>query len=148
MYEYPDPGSGKFLLVESEIWENLACGIWNPGFWNPVYRSMNSESPALTITIRNPTSIDKNRNPVPGIRNPRHGIQNQDCLELPQKPITLERATPILHLCRLYHGVLTDRFIFRHISEHYFSLKWNLRSVYKPIQSTRYQNRKLNVSQR
>ena len=27
--------SGKFMLVESEIWESFACGIWNLGLWNP-----------------------------------------------------------------------------------------------------------------
>lgn len=29
-------GSGKVLLVESEIWENIACKIWNPGLTNGI----------------------------------------------------------------------------------------------------------------
>ena len=37
-----------------------------------------------------------------------------------------ERATPILGLC---HSVFTDRFIFRHILEHFFLQKWKLRFV-------------------
>ena len=35
--------SGKCLLVGSRIRENFACGIWNPGHWNPKCSSRNSE---------------------------------------------------------------------------------------------------------
>ena len=38
------PESGAFLLVESEIRGNSACGIRNPGLWNLEYSSRNSES--------------------------------------------------------------------------------------------------------
>ena len=53
-----------------------------------------------------------------------------------------ERATPILGL---WHGVFTDRFIFRHILEQFFPRKWNLRHVYERIQIIRYQKGKRNV---
>ena len=36
--------SGTFLLMESGIRENFACGIRNPGVWNPEYSSTNPES--------------------------------------------------------------------------------------------------------
>ena len=45
-----------------------------------------------------------------------------------------ESASPILLLC---HGVFTDRFILRRILEHFFPRKWNLRSVYEQIRSTK-----------
>ena len=38
------PESGKFLLVEPEIWENLTRGTWNAGLWNPEFSSRNPES--------------------------------------------------------------------------------------------------------
>ena len=56
-----------------------------------------------------------------------------------------ERVTPILSPC---HGVFTDRFIFRHISRHFFPRKWSLHHVYERIQSIRYQKGKLNVIKR
>ena len=43
---------------------NFCCGIRYPGLWNPEYSLKK---------IWNPT---KDWNPVAGIRNPRHGIQN------------------------------------------------------------------------
>ena len=49
--------SDKFLLVESGI-RDTALRI------------------QLTIGIQNPSSIDKDWNPVTGIRNPQRGIQN------------------------------------------------------------------------
>ena len=27
---------GKFLAWNTESGKNIACGIWNPGLWNPV----------------------------------------------------------------------------------------------------------------
>ena len=66
------PETVKFLLVESRT---LDFGIRN--IWNPEYSSRNPESGIiLTIGIQNPSSTDKDWNPVPGIRNPRRGIQN------------------------------------------------------------------------
>ena len=56
------PESGKILLMEFGI---LGCGV----------QVKESEIP-LTIGIHNPSSTDKYWNPVPGIRNPQHGIQN------------------------------------------------------------------------
>ena len=58
-----NPGSGKFLLVESGIGEIFACGIRNAaqGIQDPT-------------TDWNPSSTDKDWNPVPGIHNPRRGI--------------------------------------------------------------------------
>ena len=51
-------------------------GIWNPGFWNPEYSSDKESGIPRTIEIQNPSSTDKDWNPVPGIRNPRLGVQN------------------------------------------------------------------------
>ena len=50
---------GEFLHVESGIWENLTCGIRNPGLWNLEYSSKNLELIPLTIGIQNPCSTDK-----------------------------------------------------------------------------------------
>ena len=55
---------------DSGIRRIFACGIRNPGLWNPEFRI------PLTITNQNPRSSDKVRNPVPGIQNPRLGIQH------------------------------------------------------------------------
>ena len=43
----------------------------------------------LTTGIQNPSSIDKNRNPVPGIRYPRHGIQNPGLSWIPSHGATM-----------------------------------------------------------
>ena len=40
-----ESGFSEFLPVESGIRENFACGIQNPGLWNPEYSSRNPESP-------------------------------------------------------------------------------------------------------
>ena len=53
--------SGKVLRVESKIREKFACGIWNT--------AQKSGIP-LAIAIQNPSSTDKEWNPVPAIRNP------------------------------------------------------------------------------
>ena len=50
--------------------------MWNPDSW--VLESgiqLKESGIALMIGIQNPSSTDKNWNPVPGIRN-RRGIQN------------------------------------------------------------------------
>ena len=55
-----------------------ACGIQSPGrlcLWNPESWALESEIP-ITIGIQNRSSTDEDWNPVPGIRNPRCGIQN------------------------------------------------------------------------
>ena len=79
---------GNFVLVESGILRfgirSTAVGIRNPALWNPEYSCRNPKSWALesgiqpkesgiplTIEIQNPSSTDKNWNPVSGIRNPQ-----------------------------------------------------------------------------
>ena len=61
-----DPESAKILLVESGI---QGIGIWNTAQGNRNYIP-------LTIGIQNPSYTVKDWNPVPGIRNPRRGIQD------------------------------------------------------------------------
>ena len=73
----------------------FACGIKNPRkfcLWNLESRALESEIQLketgipLTIGIQNSSSTVKDWNPVPGIRNPRRGIQyprDQDCLGFP-----------------------------------------------------------------
>ena len=58
--------SGKFLLVESAIL----------GFWIQNTALKNPESHQIALGIQNPSSTDKDWNPVPDIRNPRRGFQN------------------------------------------------------------------------
>ena len=67
-------GTGKLLLVESELRETFACGICNPG---PYFGIQHKESRIpRTIGIHNPSSTVKDWDPEPGIRNPWLGIQN------------------------------------------------------------------------
>ena len=72
---------------------NYACGIQNPGkycLWNLESGALESgiqlKEPGIppTIRIRNPSStvLTKDWNLIPGIRNPRRGVQNPDCLGL------------------------------------------------------------------
>ena len=66
--------TGKFLLVESGLRETFAYGICNPG---PYFGIQLKECRIpRTIGIHNPSSTVKDWYPVPGIRNPRLGIQN------------------------------------------------------------------------
>ena len=58
--------------MESRSWENFAFGIWN---LESGIQLKESGIPS-TIGIQNPSSIYKNWNPVPGIRNPQCGIQD------------------------------------------------------------------------
>ena len=67
-------GTGKFLLVESGLRETFVYGICNPG---PYFGIQLKESRVpRTIGIHNPSTTVKAWDPVPGIRNPRLGIQN------------------------------------------------------------------------
>ena len=51
--------------------------LWNPESWALESGIQLKESGIpLTIGIQNPSSTDKDWNPVPSIRNPRCGIQN------------------------------------------------------------------------
>ena len=94
--------------IASEIQDIF--GVWNPEtgkicLWNPESWALESgiqlkESRIpLTIEIQNPSSTDKNWNPVPGIRNPPCGIQN-----------------PRLSRIRL-HGVRTPSYCFKRYPE-------------------------------
>ena len=58
------------------LWEmfNFACGIQNPGLWNPEY-TRRIRNLTLKTGIRNPSSTDKDWNPVPAIWNPQRRIQ-------------------------------------------------------------------------
>ena len=64
------PESGKFLLVESGIRENQESLVLEFGI------QLKISGIPLTIGIQIPISTDKYWNPVPGIRNPRRGVQN------------------------------------------------------------------------
>ena len=59
-----NPETGKILLMESGI-QFMESGI------------------PLTIGIQNPSSTDKDWNPVPGIWNPQRGIQNPSLSWIP-----------------------------------------------------------------
>ena len=59
-----NPESRKILLIEAESWA-LESRI-----------QLKVSGIPFTIGIQNPSSTDKDWNPVPGIRNPLHGIQN------------------------------------------------------------------------
>ena len=70
---------------DTTIRDILACEIRNPGKfckWNPEPWALESgiqlkqSGIPLTIGIQNPSSTDKDWNPVPSIRNPGRGIQN------------------------------------------------------------------------
>ena len=59
--------------------------IYRPKWGNPINfclwnresgKQLKESGIPLTIGIQNPSSTDKDWNPVPGIRNPRRGIQN------------------------------------------------------------------------
>jgi len=58
------PESGKIMLENSESWA-LESGI-----------QLNESEIPRTIGIQIPSSTDRYWNPVPGIRNPRCGIEN------------------------------------------------------------------------
>ena len=66
------------LASRPRIREIFACGIRNQGkfyFWNPESWVLESGiRNVLTIRIQNPSSSDKDWNPVPRIRNPRRGF--------------------------------------------------------------------------
>ena len=71
-------GTGKFLLVESGLRETFAHGICNPG---PYFGIQLKECRIpRTIGIHNPSSTVEDWYPVPGIRNPRLGIQNPNSI--------------------------------------------------------------------
>ena len=83
-------------LMESNLFVR-ATGFWNPGnfglwnsesekkcLWNPEYSSRNLYSHLnASLGIQNPSFTDKDWNPVPGIRNPPHGIQNPRLFWIP-----------------------------------------------------------------
>ena len=84
----------KFFLVESrEIFYQqsviLSIGIQDTtqGIWNA----------PLTIGLRNPSSTDKDCNPVPGIWNPQRGIQNLRLSWLTLQGVSM--CTTSLYIC-------------------------------------------------
>ena len=69
--------------------EIYTCGIRNPGLWNPKYSSMNPESTKnwnSRIGIQVP--LAKIWNSVPGILNPRRGIQKPRVSWIPSRGAT------------------------------------------------------------
>ena len=74
------PEFGKFFLWNPG---NFSCGIRNPGFWNPEYRSRNAESPLwLESGIH---STDKESR-IQYLEFRIHGVKSriQDCLRNPR----------------------------------------------------------------
>ena len=53
---------------DSGIREIFACGIWNPGLWNPEYSSRNPESHQR---LKSGIQIPLTKNLESGIQNPR-----------------------------------------------------------------------------
>ena len=70
---------------------------WNPESWVLETGIQLKESGIpLTIGIQNPSSTDKYWNPVPGIRNPRCGIQNTRLSQIPlHRAICLVNGKPL-----------------------------------------------------
>ena len=66
----------KVLLEESGIGNKFACGIRNPGLWNPESSSMNPESHQQLESEIQVLIFKKMRNPVLESGNPQRGIQN------------------------------------------------------------------------
>ena len=122
---------GSFLPLTSSSWlvklktSNISphvreSGIRNPAnfcFWNPeswVLESgiqLKESGIAPMIGIQNPSSTDKDWNPVPGIRNPQRGIQNPRLSRIPlhwTKHCTSTRTEIIEHRikkCDLTNGI-------------------------------------------
>ena len=71
------PKSGKFFACGIRNVANFC--LWNPESWalESGIQLKKSGIPLTMIGIQNPSSSDKDWNPVPGIQNPRRGIQNQ-----------------------------------------------------------------------
>lgn len=84
-------GSGKVLLVESEIWENISC------------------------KIRNPTD---EWNPVPGIRNTSLGIQNPRLtwIDFPCMERSLAQTS---FLANVYPGLAADEHKTVNLTQNY-----------------------------
>ena len=61
------------LLMAPHVKKSFACGIGNPGLWDPAYSSRN---PANVWNPESKFHLQGIWNPVPGIRNPWRGIQN------------------------------------------------------------------------
>ena len=109
-YPISNSGGHHFLPSINCLRNPRNFRLWNPEtgkicLWNPESWALESgiqlkESRIpLTIEIQNPSSTDKNWNPVPGIRNPSCGIQN-----------------PRLSRIRL-HGARTPSYCFKRYPE-------------------------------
>ena len=65
------------LVMESGFHNSGNFCLWNPESWAPESgKQLKKSGIPLTIGIQNPSSTDKDWNPVPGIRNPPRGIFN------------------------------------------------------------------------
>ena len=81
--------------------------------WNPESRVLESaiqlmeSGIPLTIGIQNPSSTDKDWNPVPGIWNPQRGIQNPRLSWIPSHEVNKCRvlATSLLKCSNLGKGI-------------------------------------------
>ena len=65
------------LVMESGFRNQGNVCLWNPECWAPGSGKQRKKSGIpLKIGLKNPSSTDKDWNPVPGIRNARRGIYN------------------------------------------------------------------------
>ena len=77
------PAKSKLMTMSPRVRESGFCDpgpfcLWNPESWALESRIQLKEYGIPPTTgISNLSSIEKDWNPVPGIRNPRRGIQNQ-----------------------------------------------------------------------
>ena len=94
--------------LDSRIRDIVARGIRNrnPGLWNPENDSRNSNP--KTIGIRNPSSTDKDWNPVRGIRNPRLGVHNPRLSRIPSHGPKCRNSMKKLRNTPWYLGTFAD----------------------------------------
>ena len=69
----PYLGNKYFFLIALHVRNIFACGIENPGLWDPEYSSRN---PANDWNPESKFHLQRLRNQLFGIRNPWRGIQN------------------------------------------------------------------------
>ena len=86
------PDSGKFLLVKWASQEIFACGILNPGLWNPEYSSRNPES----REIPSPSSTDKDSR-IQYLESGIDGVESEIkvYLGLPSRPRLFKSWIPL-----------------------------------------------------
>ena len=82
-------------FIDNNVSPHLNFCLWNPVSWALEFRVQLKESgilPGIGIQISN--STDKNWNQVPGIRNPRHGIQNPRLSWIPLHGANVSQTRP------------------------------------------------------